>query len=393
MCATSSSSYQHKHVSMDDNVEQNGENLTNRPHPNRRCFLFLGIVAFLIVVILACAIGILYIKHVQEDSQPNLMTRGEGEDDDFFKNTDDDSIFDHGHPEIENDKILSLENDGTKNLEMLSKSTHKYGNVSTGCETTVLLMRHCEKTGDDSLDDAGDGHCDYLGYERANWIPSLFGPEARWPAPSYLYALSPKRGRHMTFREVETLRPLAEKFGLPIQEEYATNNGVVKDLFKVISKGQACSKLIVVNWRHHMIPNLAKKLGCIFCQEEYPEDSFDQVWQIKFVWDVPNTAVHHQTINDMQQSSTSQPPPPPPRGKLRRGLKKKTFSGTKSTKAHTKKNEPSGHPLWSVYSYVTYQYFDPLQFSGMVGDYRYIPNETSIGPAARWLRKLDEGEM
>jgi hypothetical protein len=256
------------------------------------------------------------------------------------------------------------------------------------------LMRHCEKTGDGTLDDAGDGHCDYVGYERAHWIPSLFGPEARWPAPSHLYALSPMRGHHMTFREVETLKPLSDKFGLTIQADYATNNAVIKDLFKTISKGYACSKLIVVNWRHHMIPNLAKKLGCKFCPEEFPEDSFDQVWQVKFVWDVSNTAVYHQITNDGQHSSAStRPPLSPPTDRLRRGLKKKTISGTKNTKAETKKNQRYDHPLWSVYSYVTYQYFDPLQFSGMVGDYAHHPNDTSVGPAGRWLNTLDEGEM
>jgi hypothetical protein len=384
MCGTTSS-YQHKHVSLDDaatdddNNHDDDKEMNSRQRNQGRKRLFAGVMAFFIVVVSACAVFI-RIRYKQEHS--DAVTAVEHGDDDFFQNTDDDSVLYHGEPEIEDEKSITLDEDGFLNLEALSKATQKAKNVTAGCETTILLMRHCEKTGDGTVDHDGNEHCDYVGHERAHWIPSLFGSYARWPSPSYLYALSPQRGSHITYREVETLQPLANKFGLPIQADYGTNNDVIQDLFRIMSTGHACSKLIVVNWRHHMMPNLARKLGCKSCPREYPDDSFDQVWQLKFVWDVPHTDVYLRSSSSQADSSSSSTPPHTSNRRLRRELKANK-ADTIGNKITTKKQKKTYEGLlWSVYSYVTYQHFDPLQVSGSVGDYFTVSttNETINSP-------------
>lgn len=80
-----------------------------------------------------------------------------------------------------------------------------------GCEVTVQIIRHCEK-------DVLVHHCDYMGFERAKFLTTIYGDskDARWPVPSYIYALDGNRykvrGKHVSFkkkvvREVETVLP------------------------------------------------------------------------------------------------------------------------------------------------------------------------------------------
>lgn len=83
-----------------------------------------------------------------------------------------------------------------------------------GCEATVQIIRHCEKDEFSSIH-----HCNYQGFERAQFLQSLYGDRttnARWPIPSKIYALSGRRekirGHHvkwkkMVYREVETVLP------------------------------------------------------------------------------------------------------------------------------------------------------------------------------------------
>jgi hypothetical protein len=110
------------------------------------------------------------------------------------------------------------------------KKGHKHHARATppsGCEVTVQLIRHCEKG---VLED----HCDYQGFERAQFLTTLFGNsnavsdadaegtggiqyQYRWPIPSEMYALDPRRFsgkqhkppklKKMNMREVETLLP------------------------------------------------------------------------------------------------------------------------------------------------------------------------------------------
>jgi hypothetical protein len=355
-------SYQRQHISMDESSKE----LTS----GRRFCRVLLLICVLTLSSVAFAVAVVII-HSARSGGRNHSPFG-NHDSDF----DDDSIHVVSAPAATN-------KEGHRNIKKLSKSTIEANATRAGCESTVLLMRHCEKEGGPERTDAdGNEHCDYVGRERARWFPSLFGPGHRWPIPSYLYALSPTRGdSKLVFRSVESLTPLADKFGLAIHQDYQSNNELVKGVFEALSSGEACGKLTIVNWRHHMMPNLAMKLGCQFCPLEYPEHSFDEVWQLKFVWNVADTEIGRRKNEDAENpSSSSSPMPPPPL--LRRNLKKSKYE------AATKTIEKDTMPLWTIYSTVTKQYFDPLQFSTMVGD--YIEGGTETG--GTWL-SIDGGEM
>lgn len=130
-----------------------------------------------------------------------------------------------------------------------------------GCEGTVIILRHCDK---------GDvrEHCDYLGFERSVYLSTLFGDDnrERWPAPSYIYALNPAHRRNPNkhnYREIETVLPMANKFGLSVDARFTTNTGkdLAENIFSLLQKGALCGKIAVISWKHSDIPHLARKLG------------------------------------------------------------------------------------------------------------------------------------
>jgi len=179
----------------------------------------------------------------------------------------------------------------------------QHQSVSSGCEATLLLMRHCEKYGPYVTDEQGNEHCSYLGYERAKYLASLFGnndddddnhdkgatsnPKLRyrWPTPSHLFALSPDRYDHWNFREWETLQPLSKQIGLFI--EVLGRNDLPPLFFDLLQSGALCGRLVVVSWKHEYISELATALGCgpdEGCPPTYADTEFDQVWQLKYVY-------------------------------------------------------------------------------------------------------------
>jgi hypothetical protein len=223
-----------------------------------------------------------------------------------------------------------------------------------GCESTVLLMRHCEK---------GDiqEHCSYTGYQRAAYLSTLFGPHSRWPTPTYIYATSagPRGHAHkkMNFREIETAAPLALVNNLTMDDKY--DDEQIGDLAKVIldriksavgpgehdhETTNLCGKVQVVIWKHSNIGRLARHLGCGHhegCPIDYKGRTFDDVWQIRFV-NHAFTLEQHSTTKHLKKHRNNK---------------------------HRSVDIPVSHPQWTVYGYVTQQNFDPLAFSHMVGDY------------------------
>jgi hypothetical protein len=198
-----------------------------------------------------------------------------------------------------------------------------------GCESTVLIIRHCEKEGINVEDDQGEQHCSYLGLERAHYLATLFGN--RWPMPSHLYALSAIRSKHENYRELETLDPISKKANVSIHTAWDPVH-LASQLFSAMPN--SCGKLTVIAWKHSKMVELATALGCTTCPQKYPEDSFDQVWQLKYVYSPP-VLYHHEK---------------PSKRTLKRG---------------TTKTEGS----WNLFSTVTEQRFDPLEFSFRSGDY------------------------
>lgn len=208
------------------------------------------------------------------------------------------------------------------NLQEASSSS-----VLPGCETTVLLMRHCEKFGPLVVGKNGNQHCSYVGMERAHFLPHIFG--TRWPNPSYLYALSPIRDSHLNYREMETLTPLSKTLGIEINADFkeGEHDALAQDIFTKMQTGDLCGKLTVVSWTHRSLPQLANSLGCFpsyemgGCPSAFPESSFDEVWMLKYVY-------------------------------------KPTY--IKKEKKWDK---------WHVYPTITQMNFDPLAFSFQEGDY------------------------
>lgn len=131
-----------------------------------------------------------------------------------------------------------------------------------GCESTIMLIRHCEKGNLRS-------HCNYNGFERAAYLATLFGDDKkeRWPAPSSIYALKTGGRGHRkhtsNFREVETVQYIADKHQLDVNEQYTTSNHkhLANDLLESVMNGDQCGKLTVIAWKHSDLPRLAQLLG------------------------------------------------------------------------------------------------------------------------------------
>lgn len=207
-----------------------------------------------------------------------------------------------------------------------------------GCQATVVILRHCEKG-------SVREHCNAIGFERAKYIATLFGndAEARWPAPTYLFATAPGDRNNdlvQNYREVETIVPLSDKIGVPIDTTYGMNNEkeFSKDIFNLLRSGDMCGKVALVSWKHEDIPRLARTLGCgpeDGCPLEWADDEdFDSTWQISYSY-------HKQLYPSFVENE--------------------------------KKNKHKGwgkHPEWWISGHVEMENFDPLQFSKQVGGYQ-----------------------
>ncbi len=199
-----------------------------------------------------------------------------------------------------------------------------------GCQGTVIIIRHCEKG---SIRE----HCDTMGFERAHYISTLFGAEAeaRWPAPSYLFALAPgeRHNKHVNnYREVETLQPLSDKIGVPIDSSFGMDNK--KDfsdhIFSLLRSGKMCGKVALISWKHQDIPHLARSLGCgpaDGCPKTWASSNdFDSTWQILYSY-------HKQLYP--------------------------SFAIEEKKNSHKSWGQ---HPRWWISGHVQKEGFDPLQF-------------------------------
>lgn len=266
-------------------------------------------------------------------------------------------------------------------LDLLNRHVSKQSrHVQRRCESTLLLMRHCEKEGPRTTD-ARDGteHCSYIGYERAAHLASLFGEgrKARWPAPAHLFALTPERaggGGHLNFREWETLKPLSDRSG--VVSELHGRWSLPQQYFELLRSGDLCGRVAVVSWKHEFIPELARNLGCgprNGCPAGFSEDDFDSVWQLKYVFHPAQ-------------------PPPPDEDELKEnanftafdepledddvdtsngdnndgGAVRRLLRHGRNLKHHEK---PFSNHGWNVYATVSHQDFDPLAYSKQLGDY------------------------
>ena len=170
--------------------------------------------------------------------------------------------------------------------------------------SVVLLVRHCEDGTTERLSDLSR-HCNPLGFQRSEYLATLFG--SRWPQPSHLYGLAKSKN----MKQYETLVPLANRTGLGISMiEYERSQhdlviAHVQDLVDLcdspnltttaaspVDKG--VPMVTVVSWKHAYIPELARAMGCDHCPDEWPDDDFDSVWELHYQW--VESASHKTTM-------------------------------------------------------------------------------------------------
>jgi hypothetical protein len=279
-----------------------------------------------------------------------------------------------------NQTVIPLASIPSHQLRLLNEKITK---AHRGCESTVLLIRHCEKFGPDTVsreeedeyipeedrlaeEEEKVDHCSYLGMERAHFFASLFGsttsssnstqPPPRYPLPTELYALSKDRGNHNNWREMETLEPVASKASIPIDMRFghADRDALANDVFERLANGDMCGKLAVISWKHSFLPALARALACPDCPAAYPENTFDEMWQLKYVFDPHalydkvsggDTATVGVTMDIVEADNGT--------GSVRRR--------ELARKKHRRR--------WAVYSTIVHQNFDPLAYSFQTGDY------------------------
>jgi phosphohistidine phosphatase SixA len=114
----------------------------------------------------------------------------------------------------------------------------------------ILLMRHAEKPDDPrdpNLSDAGRARAEKL----AVYVPTDLGK------PDFLFASAPSK---RSVRPIETITPLSNRIGVPIDSTIADQD------YAVLARGLLADpkfegKLVLICWHHGHIPDLAFALG------------------------------------------------------------------------------------------------------------------------------------
>jgi hypothetical protein len=155
--------------------------------------------------------------------------------------------------------------------------------VTEGCESSLIVVRHCDDLGGGTTADDGSRHCSRLGYERVQYLTSLFG--TRWPYPSQLYALV----KGFNARQIETLQPLSNKTGVTTQIfQYPGSKHVQDYHFEKLASGSMCGKIAVAAWKHAFVHALSDAIGCGTengCPDEWPDSDFDRVVEVKYAYE------------------------------------------------------------------------------------------------------------
>ena len=249
---------------------------------------------------------------------------------------------------------------------------------------TVLLLRHCEKIGPGVTDAHGNEHCSHLGHQRAQHLASLFG--TRWPVPTRLYAKPVQRNKHDNYRQIETLQPLSDQSHVPILANHKREADLAKDVVLYLrqqqqqqqqqvaaatnpcnqqqQQQQAPENVIVISWKHSQLVDLAHALGWEDAPKRYPSTTFDQIWQLQYVFQDDNYQQQQQELQ--QHGGTVRGAPGSGKEAQEQGAtttKPNTTTTTASVGMDVQKKKHKFPSKWAVYGTVTQQHFDPLAFS------------------------------
>jgi broad specificity phosphatase PhoE len=148
----------------------------------------------------------------------------------------------------------------------------------------VMIIRHAEKPdgtapGLDADGNEDDSSLTAVGWKRAHALVGLFDPPEGDPRaglarPDAIYAAGvTDDGEGQRTRE--TVAPLAETLGVPVNTEYG--KGEEEKLVKDILKQPGTT---LISWQHGEIPAIADEFPKVSPAppEEWPSDRFDVVW-------------------------------------------------------------------------------------------------------------------
>jgi broad specificity phosphatase PhoE len=148
----------------------------------------------------------------------------------------------------------------------------------------VMIIRHAEKPdgaapGLDASGDEDDSSLTAVGWERAHALVGLFDPPEGDPRaglarPGTIYAAGvTDDGEGQRTRE--TVAPLAEALGVPVNTEYG--KGQEKKMVKDILEQSGTT---LISWQHSEIPTIVDEFPDVSPAppEDWPSDRFDVVW-------------------------------------------------------------------------------------------------------------------
>lgn len=156
--------------------------------------------------------------------------------------------------------------------------------------TSISLIRHGEKQlGDGPPHGVSvDGILDpqsltARGWQRAGALVGLFVPRpdqaghGMLPTPTHLFAS--ELGVHsQSRRPIETLQPMADRLGLPIDEPFLQD-----DLDGLVQAARGCDGDVLIAWEHKRIPLIANRLvgDASTVPQVWPDDRYDLVWVLE----------------------------------------------------------------------------------------------------------------
>jgi broad specificity phosphatase PhoE len=156
--------------------------------------------------------------------------------------------------------------------------------------TSISLIRHAEKQLADQppYSVSVDGMLDPesltpRGWQRSGALVGLFVPRpdqpsrGMFPTPAHLFAS--ELGPHSQSRRPrETLQPLSERLGLPIDQHF-----VQDDLDHLVEAILACDGNVLVAWEHKRIPLIANRLigDASTVPKVWPDDRYDVIWVLE----------------------------------------------------------------------------------------------------------------
>jgi broad specificity phosphatase PhoE len=151
-------------------------------------------------------------------------------------------------------------------------------------QDVVMLIRHAEKPdgelpGVDADGNEDDSSLTEVGWQRANRLVDLFDPAQGAPRaglarPTAIYAAGvTDDGEGQRTRE--TVAPLADRLGLPVDTEYG--RGQEKKLVDRVVDEQGP---VLISWQHSGITEIADAFPSVKPKppSEWPDDRFDVVW-------------------------------------------------------------------------------------------------------------------